>query len=329
MPPDAPLDRPPLIVDVPPGRWAVGVSGGADSVALLRLAAGRADVSLHVVHLNHQTRGGESDADAAFVNDLASRLGLPATVAARGDVEAGLSTAERDALPANPSARYRALRHALFRSTVAVHALHGVLLAHHADDQAETVLLRLLRGSGYAALAGMAGRSAVGGLALVRPLLGVRRDALRAYLAAIGQPWREDASNAGDDYARNRARKAMAAAPGLTPALLAVAEACAALRDWTDRHAPALPDEFPAARLAGLPDVLATAAAAGWLRRQGVGGDAASPAHVAAVLSMCRDAASPSRHAAPDGVEVRRRRGSVSAAVTRLPVPSHGTPGEG
>ena len=136
-------------VALPTGRWAVAVSGGADSVALLLLLHGRPDLALHVVHLDHQTRGDDSTADAAFVADLAARLGLPVTVARRSDVEHG------DVLR-NPSARYRQARLALFRRVVAEHGLAGVILAHHAGDQAETVMLRILRGGGSRTLVGMA-----------------------------------------------------------------------------------------------------------------------------------------------------------------------------
>ena len=81
------------------------------------------------------------------------------------------------------------------------HGLAGVILAHHADDQAETVLLRLLRGSGFAGLAGMSARSIVGGLTILRPLLGAPRESFREHLGGIGQTWREDQSNQSSQYA--------------------------------------------------------------------------------------------------------------------------------
>ena len=127
---------------VPSGRWAGGVSGGADSVALLLLLDQRREsepgLFLHVVHLDHQTRGAESTADAEFVRRLAAGRGVPCTIARRDQVEREMTD-----LPPNPSARYRALRHEVFRRVIAQHRLQGVLLAHHADDQAETVLHRL------------------------------------------------------------------------------------------------------------------------------------------------------------------------------------------
>ena len=93
------------------------------------------------------------------------------------------------------------MRLALFRSIVKREKLSGVILAHHADDQAETVLSRLLRGSGYTGLAGMLPRASVCGLMILRPLLDVRREMLRKYLRSIGEAWREDLSNRSPQYA--------------------------------------------------------------------------------------------------------------------------------
>src|SRR5689334_17050279 len=101
------------ITTVPAGKWAVGVSGGADSVALLMLLLRfrvAPDVSPYVVHMDHQVRGESSDADARFVRDLAAAHNLPCFVARRGDVEPTLHN-----LPANPSERYRAARMEFFK----------------------------------------------------------------------------------------------------------------------------------------------------------------------------------------------------------------------
>ncbi len=189
------------ITEVPPGAWAVAVSGGADSVALLMLLHARADLSLHVVHLDHQTRCGESATDAAFVSDLSHRHNLPCTIRRRSEIESTM-----DSLPQNLSARYRAARMELFKQVVQSHNLQGVILAHHADDQAETILHRILRGSGPATLAGMSSSTMLATLRLLRPLLHVSGTDLRAFLTEIGQAWREDSSNASPNYLRNRLR---------------------------------------------------------------------------------------------------------------------------
>ena len=309
---------------VPAGAWAVGVSGGADSVALLSLLRSRAvpggDLSLHAVHLDHQTRGRASTADAAFVSELAARWGFACTVARRDEVEARLlrspagaaAPAATPALPANPSARYRTARLALFGEVVAARRLAGVLLAHHADDQAETVFHRLLRGSAYAGLAGMARRSTVGGLVILRPLLGVGREALRAHLREAGRAWREDESNASDDYLRNRLRRVLEAFPQLTPRLLEICDACRAARDWARGAAPVLSATFQLSELRDLPPVLARESAAGWLAARGVPRGELSPSVIDRLLAMASDAATPPRQHFPGQVLIRRRGGSIS-----------------
>src|SRR5437867_3094753 len=97
------------VAQVPGGGWAVGVSGGADSVALLALLRQRADLRLHIVHLDHETRDGGSADDARFVAELAAQWSLPCVIARRGEIEAQLPR-----LPANRAARFRAARMALF-----------------------------------------------------------------------------------------------------------------------------------------------------------------------------------------------------------------------
>jgi tRNA(Ile)-lysidine synthetase-like protein len=296
------------IQSVPAGAWAVAVSGGADSVALLRLLRRRDDLALRVVHLDHQTRGEASAADAEFVRRLAGELGIPCTVARRADVERHLPAT----LP-NPSARYRAARIELFRSVVAERELQGVILAHHADDQAETVLHRLVRGSGPAGLAGMSPRTQLGELLILRPLLGQRRAELRGYLNSIGQGWREDASNTSDDYLRNRLRKWLAREPGLHEALMAMGEACRTAGAWAKGAAPRLEETFASEQLARLPDVLAHESARRWLVERGAPPEELSEGVLDRFVEMARDAASPPRANFPGGISVRRREGIMSA----------------
>lgn len=295
------------LAGVPAGAWAVGVSGGADSVALLSLLRIRSDLSLHVVHLDHQTRGQESTEDARFVCELARGWNLACTCRRRDEIEPMLSAA-----PANPSALYRALRLEVFRQVVRQHALNGVILAHHADDQAETVLQRLLRGSTSAAgLAGMRTASDIGELRVLRPLLNVRREALRQYLRPEGIGWREDSSNLSDRYQRNRLRPILDAQDSLRESLIELAEQCAALRDWTTRNAPELEAQFRAAQLARLPRVLSAESARRWLLERGVPPEEIEPAVIERLLTMARDAASPSRLDFPGAVRVRRRGGRI------------------
>jgi tRNA(Ile)-lysidine synthetase-like protein len=301
-----------ISVQVPPGRWAVGVSGGADSVALLLLLHQEREpqggLFLHVVHLDHQTRGAESTADAEFVRGLAAGQGIACTIARRDEIERGMS-----GLPANPSARYRALRHEVFRRVIADNDLQGVVLAHHADDQAETVLHRLIRGSGPAGLAAMRETSHVSGLTILRPLLALRRDDLRRFLTELGQPWREDVSNASDHYFRNRLRRLLQRHRHMTDDLLALAEACAGVRDWSHANAPRLAWEFPVVQLQRLPALLARESARLWLLSQDVppGALARAPDAVDRLIALATDAATASRLQLPGGVMVRRRKGII------------------
>jgi tRNA(Ile)-lysidine synthetase-like protein len=292
---------------VPSGAWAVGVSGGADSVALLRLLQQRPDLSLHVVHLDHQTRGAESTGDADFVRSMAAMLALPCTIALRSEIEATM-----EELPANTSSRYRAARIALFRKVVTEHGLSGVVLAHHADDQAETVLVRLLRGSGAMGLAGMEELTDLGGLRMARPLLGVRREALRGYLQSIGQSWREDASNESDKYLRNRLRRLVADSPEMFAALNELGDACGMLREWVRASAPVLGACFAVSQLADLPPILAAESARRWLVERGVPPDQLAPATIARLVSMATDAGSAARAHFPGRMPVRRKGGTIA-----------------
>jgi tRNA(Ile)-lysidine synthase len=235
-------------------------------------------------------------------------------------VEARLSQAAGEGgagapLPANPSARYRAARLALFREVVTAGRLDGVLLAHHADDQAETVLHRLLRGSGYAGLAGMGRRANLRGLVILRPLLGVGRERLRACSREAGQAWREDESNASDEYLRNRLRRVLETFPQLTARLLELADACRAARDWARRASPALGETFLSGELRDLPPVLARESAARWLAACGVPPGGLSPEVIDRLRAMAADAATAPRQHFPGGLLIQRSRGSISRSV--------------
>lgn len=308
------------VAAVPPGRWGVAVSGGADSVALLLLLHARPDLYLHVVHLDHETRNGASADDAQFVRELARNLNRPCMIETRSAVETDV-----DRLASNPSARFRAARHRLFARAIRQHDLAGVILGHHADDQAETVLHRLLRGSGPAGLVGMSPRSSVGVLdahadeiaresiptrvTILRPLLGVSGGDLRAILRARGQPWREDSSNASDAYARNRLRRVLAAKPALAEALRDVSTSCRALIVWVRANTPAPGATLATAALAQLPPPLRREQARRWLAKAGVPESRIDPGVIRRLLHMVEDAATPARQQFPGDVTVRRRRG--------------------
>ncbi|HEY2822430.1 MAG TPA: tRNA lysidine(34) synthetase TilS [Candidatus Acidoferrum sp.] len=181
-------------------KIGVAVSGGADSVALLRLLLELREelgIVVSAVHLNHQLRGRAADGDERFVAKLAEKYGIE-FFAERANVAA---KAKRESLNLEDAAR-RA-RYEFFEELVQDEKVRRVATAHTADDQAETVLAHILRGSG---LAGIGGIHAVSG-DVVRPLLGIRRAALRAYLKDAKQTWREDATNRDTTKLRARIRK--------------------------------------------------------------------------------------------------------------------------
>jgi len=181
----------------PGTRLGVGVSGGADSVALLLLLHDLREelgITLLALHFNHQLRGAEADGDEQSVAGLAAQLGIEFQ-AGREDV---VAVAEREGWNLEDAARR--LRHAFFDRAVAVGRVNRVATGHTMDDQAETVLAHLLRGTG---ITGLAGIYPVAGH-VVRPVLEVRRAELREFLAERKQSWREDATN--QDTARLRAR---------------------------------------------------------------------------------------------------------------------------
>ncbi|MBY0458583.1 MAG: tRNA lysidine(34) synthetase TilS [Gemmataceae bacterium] len=176
-----------------PWRGVVAVSGGADSVALLR-ALGACGADVVVAHVNHQLRGAESDGDAAFVRDLCASLG----------VECRVKSLDVAALAAgdNLEAVARRVRYGCFAEVASDVRAGWVATAHTADDQAETVLHRIIRGTGLQGLRGIAAERA----SVVRPLLSVTRAEVLAYLAEIGQAYRTDSTNADTKFTRNRIR---------------------------------------------------------------------------------------------------------------------------
>lgn len=178
-------------------RIAVGVSGGADSVALLRfLAALRPQFGwdLVVCHIHHGLRGAEADRDECFVRALAEQLGLPCAVS-RIDAAA---LALRDHISVEEAGRMA--RYAFFAQTAGEGG--RIATAHTLDDSIETVLMNLVRGTG---LRGLCGIPRTRGN-IVRPLLDCTRAEVEDYLGALGQPYCTDSTNLTDDYTRNRIR---------------------------------------------------------------------------------------------------------------------------
>ena len=226
----------------------IGLSGGRDSVALLHMLAEQhsARTELHAVHIHHGIRGEEADADARFCHELCATLGIPCEVyhinapalaAANGQ---SLETAARLA------------RRAILRESALRHGA-AIALAHHADDQAETVLFRLARGA--AGPRGMEPICQAEGCLWLRPLLGCTRAQLTDWLTKRGLAWRDDSTNSIADVARNRLR--LEVLPALNRAMgrdvVPILNRSARLQSETllalDAALAALPTEDPQGRL--------------------------------------------------------------------------------
>ena len=190
-------------------RLAVALSGGADSVALLRIVATRSrglGLVLHAAHLHHGLRGAEADGDLEFCRELAAKLGIPFH-------EARVDTAREAA--ANPKSgkaaetieeAARRLRYSWFRELMSKTPLHAMATAHTLDDQAETVLAKFLRGAWTEGLSGIHPKLESPEGVILRPLLAATHAEIEAYLRDLGQDWREDASNRNLTFTRNRIR---------------------------------------------------------------------------------------------------------------------------
>jgi len=197
-------------------RLAVGLSGGADSVALLCALVDRSrelGLVLHAAHLHHGLRGEEADADLTFSRELASNLGIPfhearvdTAAEARRTPMAPAPTDHSD-LPADSiEGTARRLRYAWFRQLLRDTPLDAVATAHTLDDQAETVLAKFLRGAWTEGLSGIHPVLALSEGPIVRPLLATTRKEIEAFLHARNQPWREDSTNRHLTFTRNRIR---------------------------------------------------------------------------------------------------------------------------
>jgi tRNA(Ile)-lysidine synthetase-like protein len=230
--------------------FLVGLSGGADSVALLELfvreIAPRTGCKVSAAHVDHRLRS-DSGLDRVFAEELCSERGVPLHV----------ETLDPSTRRSGQSAEMwgREHRYATFARAAARFGAGTILTAHHRDDVAETVVLRLWRGTGIAGLAGVPFRRAGG---LVRPLLPVPRAALRAWLREIGTPWREDSTNADARVPRNWARHRLLPAwraqdPDIDARLFRIARDTAALvpawEKWTRAEHP----EEEALALGGVP----------------------------------------------------------------------------
>ena len=304
-------------------RILVACSGGVDSTALfhgLHLLAGELGLELALGHVHHGLRGAEADADLESVRVLGARFGAPVLLdrfepgALQGG--SGPSRARLTLQEAARCARYRALAAQAERA-----GAERIATGHNQDDQAETVLLRLLRGAGPEALGGIPERSPDG--RIVRPLLGVGRRQIVEHARAAGLSWREDASNESRSYARNRLRHDWL--PGLEQAfnprlLRAVADLAEAVRRdgewiaarveseaerWTKPEGEAL--WISPAPWSELPEGLARRVVRQALLRAGAGRDL-SRRHLLRALAFLRGARPGTAIELPGGLALSRER---------------------
>ena len=304
------------------------VSGGPDSMALLRILSSLAPalgVRLRAAHLHHGLRGDEAGRDLALVRGACRALGVP-FASGRADVR-GLAARRRLSI----EAAAREARYAFLRRIAGRAGAEAVALGHTADDQAETLLLRLVRGAGSRGLGGIRPVRADGAFRIVRPLLCLRRAEIVSYTRGRAVAFREDASNRDTAFARNRVRRALIPYlerefnPGVREVLLRSAEILAREHDFCDRHAArryramarleAGRVLFPARAFSALHPALR----AGVLRRAlaAIGAPAETRfADAEAVAGLCRGGAAGGAVCLPGGVVASREYGALSIGRT-------------
>ena len=289
------------------GAVALGLSGGRDSVALLRALLLRPGLRVCACHVHHGIRGAAADADAALCAGLCEQLGVvyeqcrvdvPALAAACGESLETVARRERRRLLADFARRQHC---------------RAVALAHHADDQAETALFHLARGS--AGLRGMHAVSEQGGVVWLRPLLGCRRSEITAWLQELGQPWCDDATNAVPDVTRNALRlevlPALNRAMGrdVAPVICRSARLQGEVAEALHVALGQLPLLDPQGRLylpflEGKPAAFCRAVVHYYLQISGVGG--LTEEHVLAVCALLAPGSRVSMHNLPGGLRARR-----------------------
>ncbi|MSU70468.1 MAG: tRNA lysidine(34) synthetase TilS [Opitutaceae bacterium] len=256
-----------------PGPWAVAFSGGADSLALLLLLWAHWPErrrKLVALHFNHRLRGRASGVDERFCRRVCASLGVKF-----------LAGRWRAARPGASEAEMRAVRFRFFAQGLRAHRAHALYFGHQQDDIAESMLMRLARGSGAGGLAAPRPvQSRPAGRMHLRPLLSLKKAEIVAALRLAGVPWREDATNASGDFFRNRVRRAVLPAwqraagerdvlAGAAQARELLEEDDAALNAWLDELVPLRKKAvLDLRRLAGKPRAVLRRALHGWLLAQ-------------------------------------------------------------
>ena len=297
------------------GHIVCAVSGGADSVCLLHWLnsrRGQYGFRLTAAHYNHGLRGEESNRDEAFVRSFLSKCcpDVPLVVGS-GDVAA---QAARDKAGIEETARE--MRYAFLRHTARSVGADVIATAHNANDNAETILLHLIRGSGLQGLTGIAPKRGD----LIRPLLTTERSAIEAYLRIYGLPHVEDSSNGDERFARNRVRRQlMPLLRQMQPQLLSHMTHTARLLEQDEAYLTGQATQLlspvhpipgglwtDAAPIAAQPDALAARMVRILLHEVNKDGGKCSAPHLRAIVSLCRGADPSAQLSLPDGLVARR-----------------------
>ena len=305
------------------GKVLCAVSGGLDSMCLLDFLCRQKGFSVTAAHFNHQLRGGTADRDEAFVRSFCADRGI-AFVSGAGDTRA---LAAREGRTIEEAARI--LRYDFLKETAKNGGFDAVFTAHHADDNAETMLLNLIRGTGSAGLAGIPQiRDNI-----CRPFLRIGREKLEAYAAAHAIPHVEDESNGSDVPTRNRLRhQVLPVLEGINPrAVENMTRAAETLRRedealetlarrLAERHAAALPEggvRMEASILEEAPAALAERTALHLLAAAAGGRKDLSSAHISTLLTLPEGGTAN----LPYGLTVRRRNGILTLTRREGPLP--------
>ena len=309
-------------------RVLCALSGGADSVCLLYWLSQRENITVIAAHFNHQLRGEESDRDENFVRDLCGQWDIPLTVG-RGDVPA---FAQREGLTTEEAARV--LRYAFLEGAAEKENCDRILTAHNAGDNAETLLMHLLRGSGLKGLTGIDPRRGK----LSRPFLTTSRQEIEDYLKAHARPHVQASTNQDDRYLRNRVRRQLVPLmeemnPGFVrrltetiPRLREDDNCLNAMAYQVFRKAQRQGDELfiPADAVAQAPSPVASRIVRLLLSEAAGGTQDCAGAHIDAVLSLCRGENPSARVSLPWGLTALREYDLL--ILTREPDPEELAP---
>jgi len=294
--------------------YLVAVSGGRDSMALLHFLQSTGYQNLVLCHVNHCLRGAESDADQALVEEAAKSLGLTCEVHSSDVAAHAVATSQ------SIEAAAREIRYRFFSDVASASNCKRLILAHHADDQVETVLINFFRGSGSRGISGMdqISQRVVNQveLTLIRPFLNLSREAIDRYVSKHDISFREDESNAEEFALRNRIRNRLIPTLAevferdIRPAVLRSAELAHRTEQWAKNQEAELPRKengLDVSSLRKMPDALRDRLLLAWLRESGIPDCGFS--EVAKITQILISESKPAKTNLPGNHHARRRAG--------------------